>query len=132
MNILIENNVLDFLKVEKVTNTNNQYEDVDNISFGFTPEFYDDNLKSYDIVFHMNFNHRSGVVFEMKYRAQFVTDDDITDEFKKSHFIFVNSPAIAYPFLRACVANIMLLSGYDPIMLPTVNFQKMFNDKNKN
>ncbi|RQM76325.1 hypothetical protein EHZ47_09115 [Aeromonas jandaei] len=77
----------------------------------------------------MKFNHREGIEFTMMYRAQFITDDVITDEFKESPFVFVNSPAIAYPFLRAYVSNVLLMSGYEPMMLPTINFQKLYKDK---
>ncbi|WP_221410812.1 protein-export chaperone SecB [Aeromonas jandaei] len=131
MNIQIKGSVLDFFKLEKSNWVDESLSDDKcngELSFGFTPEFYDDS-KAYDIVFNMKFNHREGIEFTMMYRAQFITDDVITDEFKESPFVFVNSPAIAYPFLRAYVSNVLLMSGYEPMMLPTINFQKLYKDK---
>lgn len=97
------------------------------INFGFLPEFVKNN--EYHIVFHLNFSHREGVDLDLHYEATFETDKDIDEKFRESPFVFVNSPAIAYPFLRAYVSNLFLSSGYSPLMLPTVNFQKLFIDK---
>lgn len=126
MNIQLKDNVLDSFRLEKTTPDTSISKD--NLSFGFKAEFVENDHRSYDIVFSMEFSHKEGVIFNVVYRSKFTTDSDITQKFKASPFVFVNSPAIAYPFLRAYVANIMLLSGYDPMMLPTVNFQKLYND----
>lgn len=40
-------------------------------------------------------------------------------------FAKINAPAIAYPFLRAYIANFFISSGYNALMLPTINFQAM-------
>ncbi|WP_447877590.1 protein-export chaperone SecB [Serratia fonticola] len=129
MNIQLKDNILDLFKLEKDLSGSDKPEET--LSFGFKPEFLENEFRSYDIVFNMEFKHREGAAFHVLYRSKFTTDTDITPSFKTSPFIFVNSPAIAYPFLRAYIANIMLLSGYDPIMLPTVNFQKLYNDNQK-
>ena len=57
----------------------------------------------------------------------FITDEEITEDFKISHFPKINAPAIAYPYLRAFVSNLTLQSGVDPAMLPTINFIKFEN-----
>ncbi len=61
----------------------------------------------------------------IEYIANFTTSEDIDDEFKKSNFPKVNAPAIAYPYLRAFISQFLLLSGYNPQILPTFNFLKM-------
>jgi len=60
----------------------------------------------------------------IEYATKFLADDDIDEEFKESHFVKVNAPAIAYPFLRAYIGNFTLNSGFSPIILPTINFTK--------
>ena len=62
--------------------------------------------------------------FDLNIEAMFnfETDEEITEEFKNSHFPKINAPAIAYPYLRAFVSNLTLQSGVDPAMLPTINF----------
>lgn len=54
-----------------------------------------------------------------------LVDGVIDDAFKNSSFPKVNAPAIAFPYLRATVANITLQSGLEPLMLPSINFSKM-------
>ena len=94
----------------------------DELDFSFSPSTHESDSTSYFITFNLSFFHREGYKYVISYVSQFATDDDISDEFMDSPFIKINSPAIAYPFLRAYVANLMLSSGHDPMMLPTVNF----------
>lgn len=49
-------------------------------------------------------------------------DDIITDKFKNGSFPAINAPAIAFPYLRSFLSIITMLSGYPPVMLPSVNF----------
>ncbi|MCT7944064.1 protein-export chaperone SecB [Shewanella septentrionalis] len=104
-------------------------EEKDKFKFSFTPEFEESKTKGYYITFSARIPHRNGVVYETEYRSEFKTNDEITEEFKNSKFMFINSPAIAYPFFRAFVANMMLVSGHEPMMLPTVNFVQLFERK---
>ena len=52
----------------------------------------------------------------------FGLDEDITEEFKVSDFPKINAPAIAFPYLRAFISNVTLQSGFNPVMLPSINF----------
>lgn len=61
--------------------------------------------------------------------AQFKTDEDFEDEYLKSKFALINAPAIGYPFLRAFIANTLVNAGYEAIMLPTINFVKLYQAK---
>jgi len=64
--------------------------------------------------------------------AQFITDTDFDDEFLESKFALMNAPAIGYPFLRAFVSTTFVNSGYEPLMLPTINFVSLYQNKNRN
>lgn len=44
-------------------------------------------------------------------------------------FVNVNAPAIAYPYLRAFISNMVLQSGMAPIIIPPVNFTKQKKNK---
>ena len=59
----------------------------------------------------------------------FRLDEEITEEFKLSDFPKINAPAIAFPYLRALVSNITLQSGFDPVMLPSINFVKLAEER---
>lgn len=61
--------------------------------------------------------------------AQFKTSEDFEDDYLKSKFALINAPAIGYPFLRAFIANTLVNAGYETIMLPTINFVKLYETK---
>ena len=52
----------------------------------------------------------------------FETDSEIDEGFKDSPFMKINAPAIAFPYIRAYISNLTLQSGYDSVILPSVNF----------
>lgn len=60
----------------------------------------------------------------------FKIDEDISEDFKLSDFPKVNAPAIAFPYLRAFVSNLTLQSGFEPVILPSINFVK-FAEENE-
>ena len=56
--------------------------------------------------------------------AYFESKAPIDEDFQKSIFVKQNSPAIAFPYLRAFVSNFTINAGIVPIVLPTYNFSK--------
>ncbi len=66
---------------------------------------------------------------EVQSASHFETTESITEEFKNSNFPKINAPAIAYPYVRAFISNIMLSSGYNPLVLPSLNFVAISNKK---
>lgn len=60
----------------------------------------------------------------------FEVDKEIDEEFKNSPFVSINAPAIAFPYLRAFLSNFTLQAGFQPIVLPSINFVE-FSQKNK-
>lgn len=74
-------------------------------------------------------NEQNGFSLFVDIVGDFKTDDDITDAFKQSHFVKINAPAIAYPYIRSFISFIALNSGYNPITLPTFNFTKIAEKK---
>lgn len=66
---------------------------------------------------------------KLVYISAFQTDEDISDEFKKSSFPKINAPAIGYPFLRSFLANFLVNAGYEPLLLPSINFTAIKNNE---
>jgi preprotein translocase subunit SecB len=56
--------------------------------------------------------------------AYFESKEPIDEAFKKSAFVKQNSPAMAFPYLRAFVSTFTTNAGVNPIVLPTYNFAK--------
>lgn len=59
----------------------------------------------------------------------FETDEPVTEEFKKSSFLKINAPAIAFPYLRSYISTLTMLSGFDTVVLPSVNFVKIADNQ---
>lgn len=60
-----------------------------------------------------------------------LVDGVIDEEFKNSLFPKVNAPAIAFPYLRAAIANMTLQAGLPPLMLPSFNFNNLVSKEKK-
>ena len=88
--------------------------------------FNDENLNEFIVNFYIKIEN-SEKTFQLKLKAiaQFSTKEDVTDEFKKSPFIEINAPAIAFPYVRKFISNLTLNMGYNPILLPTFNFVEL-------
>jgi preprotein translocase subunit SecB len=90
----------------------------------FNTQFNDDNDKIFGINFIINLLNQE---FNLEINAigHFVTTETINEDFKKTSFLTINAPAIAYPYLRAFISTLILNMGFSPVMLPTVNFVAM-------
>lgn len=106
-----------------------------NTSGGFAPEgVADDELSmkvgqsysaSNDRLFVVGFKvavRQKDYSIHMEMRFSFEADATITDEFKRSTFPTVNAPAIAFPYLRSFLSIFTMQAGFQPVMLPSVNF----------
>lgn len=116
-----------FLEATKVISLQFSCEETDNM-FGYEPNIIDN--RTFSIHFIFAHSHKDGISINVKYQAIFKTEDDIDDSLLDNPFLHVNAPAIAYPFLRAYIANILLMSGYDPLMLPSINFDAEWKKRN--
>lgn len=81
----------------------------------------DEKKKSFGIGFVVDItNNQYTIKLEMRF---FFESDIIIDEnFKKGTFPKVNAPAIAFPYLRAYISNLTMQSGFEPLLLPSINF----------
>lgn len=89
--------------------------------------FTDDSNQKFGVGFEITIEDK---YFDLNLEAVFLfsVDSPITEEFKLSNFPRINAPAIAFPFLRAYISNLTLQSGYDPIILPSINFVRAANE----
>ena len=46
---------------------------------------------------------------------------DIEDDSKLNSYLYLNAPALLFPYLRAYISSVTTLSGIKPIVLPTLN-----------
>ena len=83
--------------------------------------FPEEEKRRFDLFFEINIKDKD-FDFNIIMLFIFELDDDITEEFKISDFPKINAPAIAFPYLRAFISNVTLQSGFNPVMLPSINF----------
>lgn len=98
------------------------------LSIGYS--FPDDSNNEFVIGFIVNIKDAE---FKISLEMLFVfqIDEVIDENFKQSDFVKINAPAIAFPYVRSYISNLTLQSGFDPIILPSVNFVK-FSEERKN
>lgn len=93
--------------------------------FEYSPIFNDTDAKSFAILYKIDVC-TDDCRMKLSYVSYFETTDDITEEQKtETDFFTVNAPAIGYAFFRAYISNLMLSSGYTPLMLPPLNFVRL-------
>lgn len=119
-------NNLTFNVVEKDSKNENTF-DLDTTSI-FSEDENDNIFRiEFDLsIFDVSFDIIVNAVFNFE-----IKDGVVTEEFKSSSFPKINAPAIAFPFLRAYISNLTLQSGFEPIILPSINFVN-FVEENKN
>lgn len=86
--------------------------------------FNDEIDKEYIILFTGNFENEL-FTLNVIFGAVFGTSETIDEDFKESDFVKINSPAIAFPFLRSFISNLTLNAGLSPFILPAYNFAKI-------
>ncbi|WP_295662956.1 protein-export chaperone SecB [uncultured Haemophilus sp.] len=109
------------------TDEDNELSDSEDTLFDYTARKIDN--RDFSIIFDFRYKHLENINLRLNYQVIFESDSDLPESLEGNKFIYINAPAIAYPFLRAAVANIFLQSGYSPIMLSSINFQRLGNKK---
>lgn len=112
------------LDLSKALNTN---DDGANFSLNLGVGFPDDenDFTHFVVTFDSEFQIKEGFIVKIKHQSIFKTDKSIDDDFRNSNFPKVNAPAIAFPFFRAFVATFLVNAGYEPIVLPSINFVEL-------
>ena len=84
----------------------------------------DSESRDFLVTFEIVLSLSQGYLLEIEHSSIFTSNLNLDKKFQESNFPKVNAPAIAYPFLRTFIANFLLNSGYEPIILPSINFTK--------
>ena len=70
-------------------------------------------------------NTPQSLLFATKFQVTFQSENPVTKEYLDSPGIRINSPAIAFPFLRGFITTVSANAGYPPIILPSINFVRL-------
>jgi preprotein translocase subunit SecB len=102
---------------------------VDKFRLTFNINFQESAPKEFAVIYNCFVQVEKLREMRVTYLARFETSDPVNEEFRTSHFVHMNSPAIGYPYMRAFVGQVLLLSGYKPVTLPTINFKLLYDNK---
>jgi preprotein translocase subunit SecB len=91
-------------------------------------KFHEEINDLFSVIFSIKVIHPGVFELDTEYIVWFKTSEPINEAFKQSDFPSVNAPAIAFPFLRSFISTVTLNAGYEPAILPSINF---VNFKNK-
>ncbi len=100
------------------------------INLNYQTDYASDAKNRFILTFNISISHPNEFELQCTYATTFQTSEDINDEFKNSDFPKINAPAIAFPFLRVLISNFTLNAGYNPVLLPSINFVELHNNKN--
>lgn len=121
-----------YTKAEKLSLVQSASQDLEenDLSFKFTNAYSSESTDTFQVIFEMSLllAEDRNAQLDIEYVALFKASEEIDEDFKQSPFPQVNAPAIAYPFLRSFIGTFLLNAGYEPIMLPSVNFQALYNE----
>ena len=112
-------------RVDKLNLVSNDEITKDNFALSFSNGYSEKDHTFFIVKFEVKVESEHGYELTLDFVAEFDTGEEISTEFKNSHFPAVNAPAIAYPYLRSFVSFLTLNSGYETLILPTINFQAM-------
>ncbi|ANI88819.1 preprotein translocase subunit SecB [Arachidicoccus ginsenosidimutans] len=115
-----------------------KYWKIANLNFSLLDDVSKREKNSFDLETGSHFSDKESSDFRVNFRLKIkdkafdilldaffqfeLVDEKITEEFKLSSFPKVNAPAIAFPYLRAFISNLTLQAGFEPIILPSINF----------
>lgn len=68
---------------------------------------------------------------DIKTIALFTFQKDI-EETEFNNYLYVNAPAILFPYIRAYITTLTTLSGINPVILPTLNLSVLGEELKKN
>jgi len=114
-------------KVQNLTftmNDNMEARDENSFSLKVAQIFPEEDKNQFVVIFDVNLKD---VLFDIELEAAYVftVDEEITEDFKFSDFPKINAPAIAFPYIRSYISYLTLQSGFEPVILPSINFVKL-------
>ncbi len=95
------------------------------MNLGYAIAFPPVNDNTFIIEFTVKLNSKTNdfdAIFKMV--ALFKSNGDVDEEFKKSDFVQLNAPAIAFPYLRSFITTVTTNAGFMPVILPSINISK--------
>lgn len=128
MKFQLQENKVDSLHIDKV---DGEAESKNTFNFEYRCLFDDSVNDEFVILFDFFLQSKNKFTLNLEHRFIFKSDEPLTPDFLNSHYTSINAPAIAYPFLRAFVATLLLNAGLESVSLPAINFVEHLKQRSK-
>lgn len=93
------------------------------VEVGVSTGFNKEDFTHYTVNFDVSINNKiESIKLSVKAMGLFETNSEMDEEFKTSGLVQINSPAIAFPFVRSFINTLTTNAGMQPIILPAFNF----------
>lgn len=124
---LISTRAVDITLVGKGMSFNNDYIlDFNHNIFGLDEPKGESESRIFVVEFNARIsNTTQSLVLTTKFHVVFQSEHPVTKEYLESPGIRINTPAIAFPFLRSFITTVSANAGYPPIILPSINFVRL-------
>ncbi|EJL6748760.1 protein-export chaperone SecB [Vibrio alginolyticus] len=127
MNLKLESTQITNLTLEDFEG-DKESEDVGAIlEFQLASAFSNEDPHTFLILFKLSMVLQEGKILTLDFRAEFSTEDSIDDDFKFSEVPKVRAPIIAFPYVRSFVSTFLLNAGYEPAVLPIIDFEELYH-----
>ena len=101
----------------------------DNVSVNYQTLFSQESDREFVVIFKIALYAKDGTEIHLDYAGFFEAEEAITQDFMDSNFPVVNAPAILYPYIRSFISTLTMNAGMQAVILPTVNFQALTDQK---
>lgn len=101
----------------------------DNVSVNYQTLFSQESDREFVVIFKIALYAKDGTEIHLDYAGFFEAEEAITQDFMDSNFPVVNAPAILYPYIRSFISTLTMNAGMPAVILPTVNFQALTDQK---
>ncbi|EML0361299.1 hypothetical protein RI835_000624 [Providencia rettgeri] len=124
MDIELTHKRVDQLTMESLTKGQIEQEQPITVNIGSTVYAHDQDKKMVRINYPVIVTVKDNVTISIGYNFYFKLSESVADDFHKSETARKTAPALAYPYIKSYIENVLLLSGYRDFSIPFLDFNK--------
>lgn len=124
MDIKLTHKKVEALSIRSVVDGELDQEKEFHINIGSTIYSHKSKKNIVRIRYPVTFNVKDKVSVSMDYDFYFALSEEVTEEFNDSVTAKKDAPAIAFPYIKIYLDNVLAMSGYKDIEVPFIDFNK--------
>ncbi|MCC6724995.1 MAG: protein-export chaperone SecB [Saprospiraceae bacterium] len=121
MQLRILHSQVEKLELKKLGQGTKKGKELKSFDLGFDVQIDPEDNSNFRIIFEIKVQHLNELKLNCIYSVWFEASEPLNAE-EHAPMLNINAPAIAFPFLRSLISTVTLNSGFNPAILPSVNF----------